>query len=321
MPITALGAAAITAGAQLLGTGANAYAQGKMNKKTREWNEQQYWRTRNDSLRDWAMVNEYNSPQAQMQRFRDAGLNPNLIYGQSNMSDAVRSSDVNQWNPRSPELDLSAAPALGQYFNARMQEANLRNLETINTVQQQEAILKAAQIQQTIASTESTEAGTRRQKFDLEQATGLSPYLLESARKNVEKLSAETTQLIDNNERQAALTASSLQEAIARIGAIRINNLKTQAETENQRAQKQHILSQIKAIEQGIENAKRDGTIKDETIELMKRGQNPNDPTWLRKLGEYLDKYFPTPQKFNRDVNEMFKNLKPENGNIHRRNR
>lgn len=29
----------------------------------------------------WKMNNEYNTPQAQMQRFQDAGLNPNLIYG------------------------------------------------------------------------------------------------------------------------------------------------------------------------------------------------------------------------------------------------
>lgn len=37
----------------------------------------------------WNAQNEYNSPAAQMQRFRDAGLNPNLIYGQSNLAGSV----------------------------------------------------------------------------------------------------------------------------------------------------------------------------------------------------------------------------------------
>ena len=34
----------------------------------------------------WNMENEYNLPTNQMARFKDAGLNPNLIYGQSNPS-------------------------------------------------------------------------------------------------------------------------------------------------------------------------------------------------------------------------------------------
>ena len=32
----------------------------------------------------WNLVNQYNTPAAQMQRFQDAGLNPNLIYSQQN---------------------------------------------------------------------------------------------------------------------------------------------------------------------------------------------------------------------------------------------
>lgn len=38
------------------------------------------------NLQQWNLENEYNSPAAQMQRFADAGLNPNLIYGQNNYS-------------------------------------------------------------------------------------------------------------------------------------------------------------------------------------------------------------------------------------------
>ena len=37
----------------------------------------------------WNMQNAYNSPAAQMERYQAAGLNPNLIYGQSNTADQV----------------------------------------------------------------------------------------------------------------------------------------------------------------------------------------------------------------------------------------
>lgn len=43
------------------------------------------------NMKYWNLQNEYNSPVAQMQRFREAGLNPNLIYGQTNMAGDVGS--------------------------------------------------------------------------------------------------------------------------------------------------------------------------------------------------------------------------------------
>lgn len=54
-----------------------------------------YWNRKNMSyqndlmISNWMMQNAYNSPFAQMQRFREAGLNPNLIYGQTNMAGSV----------------------------------------------------------------------------------------------------------------------------------------------------------------------------------------------------------------------------------------
>ena len=44
------------------------------------------------NLELWHLMNEYNSPSAQMQRYQDAGLNPNLIYGQQNTASAPASA-------------------------------------------------------------------------------------------------------------------------------------------------------------------------------------------------------------------------------------
>lgn len=46
------------------------------------------------NLELWKLNNEYNSPAAQMQRYQDAGLNPNLIYGQQNTASAPASASA-----------------------------------------------------------------------------------------------------------------------------------------------------------------------------------------------------------------------------------
>lgn len=46
------------------------------------------------NLELWKLQNEYNSPAAQMARYQDAGLNPNLIYGQQNTAQAPASASA-----------------------------------------------------------------------------------------------------------------------------------------------------------------------------------------------------------------------------------
>lgn len=63
--------------------------------------------------------NEYNTPANQMARYKAAGLNPNLIYGQSNLSAGGSASGVSA--PRQNKL-LSQA----SYANLRVQNENLQ---------------------------------------------------------------------------------------------------------------------------------------------------------------------------------------------------
>lgn len=62
--------------------------QRKENQANRDWNlnlakQQNQW-----NIEQWNRENEYNSPSAQMARYKSAGLNPDLIYGQPNLSAA-----------------------------------------------------------------------------------------------------------------------------------------------------------------------------------------------------------------------------------------
>lgn len=125
-------AAGVAAAASLLGSGAQVYAQGKMNKKTRRWNEKMYGIQRADSISDWHMQNAYNSPEAQMSRYKEAGLNPNLIYGQSNEGGVVRSSSPGSWHPESPIQGDELRNVVSSGYDAAIQQAQLNNLKTQN---------------------------------------------------------------------------------------------------------------------------------------------------------------------------------------------
>jgi len=130
-PISAT--AAIIAGAGTAGQGINAFAQGKMNRKTRQWNEKMYARQREDALADWARTNEYNTPLQQMARLKQAGLNPNLVYdkGADNTSAMVRGTEAKSWDPKAPAFDLGqiANQYLGSQQRTQSMELTQEEIE------------------------------------------------------------------------------------------------------------------------------------------------------------------------------------------------
>lgn len=66
----------------------------------------------------WELMNEYNSPQAQMKRFKEAGLNPMLIYQQGNSGNA--SSPV-QYSK--PQIQFTPNKARNEDMNAKLDAA------------------------------------------------------------------------------------------------------------------------------------------------------------------------------------------------------
>lgn len=87
-------------------------------------------RNRQNALDDWNRQNEYNSPAAQMQRYKEAGLSPHLIYGQTNTAPPVRSTDM-----VAPQIDTKNVD-----FITRSQNINQQRLTTDNLAKQAELI-------------------------------------------------------------------------------------------------------------------------------------------------------------------------------------
>lgn len=277
--------AVIASGSQLLGQGMNAISQGASNRKQRKWNEKMYGIQRADSLADWNMQNEYNSPAAQMARFRDAGLNPNLIYGQTQEASPVRQTTAQSWNPKAPTFDMGAVgqAGLSAYMDVQLKEAQVDNLKAQNDVLVQEVLAKAEQIlasqtgrQKTYKEIEKLETDISTGKFNLGQQSTLAPIALEAAKLAVERQKSDIQINMNADERAQALNSATLAEAAERI-------LRSRAERTNLEATRRKIY-------QEIENLKSDKTLKDLDVILKDQGIQPSDPAWMRILQQWLNK-------------------------------
>lgn len=124
------------------------------NEKTRDYNRQLAQQQNTWNIEQWERENAYNSPYQQMKRYNDAGLNPDLIYGQQNLSAS------------SPQLTSGApgTPTPSDSFN---------NLPTWGNVGQSAlaGLEAAARIKNINADTENKEADTDKKG---EETKGLS---------------------------------------------------------------------------------------------------------------------------------------------------
>lgn len=256
----------LTGSIPLVGDLINAGLQGLNNRAQRRYNEKMYNRQRADSLADWNMQNEYNSPKAQMQRFQEANLNPNLIYGQMTNAPTVRSSDAKSFTPTAPQINGQAI--MGGYFDVQQRRAQIDLLEKQNTIAIQTAALQAAKTGETLAK-------TARSQFDLQMAQTLKNTSLQTAEANLKKLQAGVTFQLDENERRKALTAGNLAQAAERVLLMR-------AQTAATKQQADEIRARIRSI-------KLDGDLKQLDKDLREQGIYPNSPWWLKALESYLD--------------------------------
>ncbi|AXH73239.1 MAG: DNA pilot protein [Microviridae sp.] len=211
----------------ILGTGAdiamapaNMYMQNKVNRENRSFAQNMYATQRTDARADRDYNNAYNSPAQQMQRYKDAGLNPNLIYGSATNSPSVinRSNSVNLGNAAAPHIDphLGSQTALN-YANLKAIQQNTDNLKTTADNIRQDTLLKSAQTVGTLQSTASN-------KFQLESSQKLFDGLLFKQNLENSKLQADTkftmSQMELNKLANSANVAKTLQDIIHSKGTL-----------------------------------------------------------------------------------------------------
>lgn len=270
MPIPA---AALVAGAQAGGSFLNSQAQAQQNMQSQEFSRVMYEKQRRDNIEFWQMQNEYNSPQAQMKRFQEAGLNPHLIYGQGNPGNAspISTPDVQSPSFRSPEWGNAISAGGLSYINAiydlDIKQAQIENLRAQNTVINEEAQLKAAY--------------RNRSVFDLGLESELRPVSADARREQLRQLRTNIDLSINKDIREAALNASNVKEAAERMLTMQAQRTRIPYDIKHTQADTARLRKSVELMEQ-------DGTLKEFDIALRRQGINPNDPLWARYVGMFL---------------------------------
>jgi len=245
--------------------------------------ERNYRRNRRDALSDWDRQNAYNSPASQMQRFRDAGLNPNLIYGrgESGNSGSVNSPEASSFQIDSTRSKTAPPDVMGTLLanaDLRIKAAQANNLNVQTDVIREDFNLRKFQAE--------------RAGFDLAFEKEMRPFSADARRENVRSTRVNTDLSLNEDARRASLNSSNLSEALERM-------LNMQQQRYNAMLDRSKTYSDIRRndaetarAKQHIELMRKDGTLRDIETRLRNEGVNPNDPAWQRELMKLFHSIF-----------------------------
>lgn len=112
------GGSIVSGGIGMLASGVEGLISGRSSKKQRQWAESM-----------WHKQNAYNTPTAQMQRLRDAGLNPALMYGKGTTGNAEKPLPYQQMKTPSVGATMNQAMVAGTQIDLvksqkKLNEAN-----------------------------------------------------------------------------------------------------------------------------------------------------------------------------------------------------
>lgn len=262
---------------------AGLYAQNRQNKKNRENQEFQNFadRVRQDQYellrrkhakQDFNTQNQYNSPEQQMIRLRQAGLSPMLVYGKGADNTAQQIKETQAQYNQSPvsKYDTSGTVhSLEAFQQGSMIGAQTDNLHAQNTLMGKEGLLKEANIAKILQD-------TARSKWDWEQADRIKDMVVERTYLENETTRQNLGLNFDANNRAEIANSANVALTIQKIVTEKLQQGKTAAEQ--------------KQINEVIENINLDQKIKEYDVKLKHDGLQPNDPVYIRLMSEMLSK-------------------------------
>lgn len=169
----------------------------------------------------WAKQNEYNSPAAQMQRLKEAGLNPNLMYGQGTTGIAVpiRGADIGR-------SELGSVSAQGSRVNkSELVPARYEAPTYGSPVSKGENFLRGIsnyiQIRNANLFAQNLEKQAKLIESNVKKVDEMTDYIRENKSKvgfEKERIKQETRAALRENELLEHTGASKLDPFFARFG-------------------------------------------------------------------------------------------------------
>lgn len=281
---------------QLIGQGLSIGADIANNVLFRKRQLQDYERMKADNREFWDIQNKYNSPEEQMNRLRQAGLNPNLVYGKGadNTASVIASSKMPEGSDRIlPRIDPTAysqARVMGQQL--KMQQAQTDNVlqDTANKEVQQS--LTEAQKNQVDVQTANILQNTASSEFQLQQAKRNADSLYEKIGLENEALKLRNVTELGRFEMERVKSASDKARVIQEIAESKSRVLMAQLQNARQQQLQPYQVDKIKQELANMEAIKRnsniDADLKMFEMELRKQGTSMNDNSIMRRFWSFL---------------------------------
>lgn len=271
-------AAGVGSGLSLYQSYRNERFQKEQNQLDRQWELDMYHRRRGDDLADWNRQNEYNSPEQMMKRYEEAGLNKHLIYGQTHTAAPVRSAPSTSSSKPAPRADYSGVlQGLSSFYQLMQIQAQTENLR------QSKELIEA----QTRQTRNQTALGELNLKRDTElYDDSVRRYKLENRGMYIaqQDILAERQLKLSDYELRHLQNSANMSLTAAKL-----------LESKYDQILKQQDISRnslvVKQLEVAIENAKKEGVLKDYINRLNEMGLKQSDPLWLKYLIEFLNSY------------------------------
>jgi hypothetical protein len=244
---------------------AGMFGQGMANQQNQALaSQQQAWSERMQNQQNrfnldmFHLANQYNSPQAQMARFAEAGLNPHLIYGKGTPGNtqAIKSADVKPYTRAEAKNVMEGMSVFGDYQRFKNLQAQTDNTNANTDVQRITAALQGLKANGQLISNLKGRISLRRYGDLINSQADGAAIANEKLQEEIRKISADATR----SELNAILDFKSMPYKLA------------------------------KTI-QDARNASLDGDIKEMVkaikayeIHLNKLGLTKGDPGWWRKM-------------------------------------
>jgi len=262
-----LSPAAIGAGGDLLGTVANAVFTGMGNRAQRKWNERMYDRQFQDNIRFWNMQNEYNAPQQQMNRYKEAGLNPNLIYGsgsQAGTASPINTPDVQPYQHRNPDVGSGISGALSKL--AHYQDFQIKQAQLDIMKQQGNNIALDNMSKEFNNQILGLEYSDKSKMLPTRQAAEIA---------RLDQIRANTSFTVNQQDLNTIKNATDVKTALSQLLSMEQQRSKTDSE--------------IKQIQQATVNLANDAELKNIDMELRRIGVMPGSPAWLNMVATFFN--------------------------------
>jgi hypothetical protein len=235
LPLSGIIGGLLSAGTSIFTNKQNIQQQKATNAAQNQRNLELYNMQRADALSDWERQNQYNSPSQQMQRFKEAGLNPNLIYGQMTNAPAIRSTEAKAPDFVAPQIKGNPiADGIQSYQNIRQMDLTNKSI--------QNQILESQERQKKLNSE------TNYQDLVNQNLVDNSPNLKEVLHQKVLMNDATLRQMaqnLENNERLNPLQRDKISQEIMTLSKNRYwQNLSEPLKQEVLKAQQKLIKAQ-----------------------------------------------------------------------------